>query len=255
MASETTARVQTQQRDTPGEDEYQAFCAALSASARGRAFLAEFARRSRTTTTAPLLTAIERLHSTLAPDAATPGEALLKQKLRVLLDDIAAAQSELEANIQAMKSAKLGELVAVVEHRLAELMAPARAEPAADAGAAAVEPEEPRSHLAVVPVPEQPELPIPVPDASPTPAIALVHTSIAVAQPAGTESTQSEPAPAPLKTREIPTKAEALPPPIVETRRAEPRPPLSNTSRALPELDPLAAIKALSEEERLALFT
>ena len=41
----------------PSEDDYQAFCAALSESARGRAFLAEYARRNRNADTEVLLAA------------------------------------------------------------------------------------------------------------------------------------------------------------------------------------------------------
>ncbi|HKS85856.1 MAG TPA: hypothetical protein VJR71_10265 [Pseudolabrys sp.] len=253
MASETTARVQTQQRDTPGEDEYQAFCAALSASARGRAFLAEYARRSRTTTTAPLLSAIERLHSTLAPDAATPGEALIKQKLRVLLDDIVAAQGELEVSIQAMKSAKLAELVAIVERRLADIMVPvhrepepaARLEPASAPGPPA---EDPRSHLAVVPPPDQPELPIPAPAAIPAPAIVLVRHDSAKSEIAMAEIAFAAPAPPPVAPAQLPPVAASLP--------APPQPQAATVpQRASGSADPLAPIMALSEEERLALFS
>lgn len=243
MAGETTARVQTQQRDAPGEDEYQTFCAALSASARGRAFLAEYLRRSRNT--GPLLTAIERLHSTLAPSAATPSETLIKQNLRALLDDIAIAQSELEASIQAIRSAKLAELISIVEQRLREIMSPARDEtalaaelsPAADQAL----PEDERSHLAVVPQPEQPELPIPAPMPVQQPPIALVRADPAMAEVAFIDS------PSPGSSKQPETR---LAPTAFVASQAEP-----DVARTTSPADPLASIMTLSEDERLALFT
>ena len=57
MPTETTARARQLQPDAPDETDYHAFCTALSESARGRAFLAEYARRNRNADTRPLLTA------------------------------------------------------------------------------------------------------------------------------------------------------------------------------------------------------
>ena len=89
MPTETTARARQLQPGAPDEADYHAFCTALSESARGRAFLAEYARRNRNADTRPLLSAIERLQISLAADPAAPAEVLIKQKLRALLDDIA----------------------------------------------------------------------------------------------------------------------------------------------------------------------
>ena len=61
MPTETTVRAQQLQPGAPDEADYHAFCTALSESARGRAFLAEYARRNRNADTRPLLNAIERL--------------------------------------------------------------------------------------------------------------------------------------------------------------------------------------------------
>jgi hypothetical protein len=240
MPTETIARVQAQQQDTPDEGEYQTFCAALGASARGRAFLAEFARRNRNSDTGPLLTAIERMQSSLAVDTAAPGEALIKQKLRALLDDIDAAQSELEANIQAIRSKKLAELVALVGRRIADIMAPARMatvpEETPEVPARRDETaEEPRAHLAVVPVPEQPELPIPAPAAAQLPPITLVRTDAAMADVGFVD--------------ELPAPPESTIPPAV-AEAAE-----HALSDETPPANPFASIMALSEEERLAMFT
>src|ERR1044071_7528619 len=114
MPTDTAARAQQLQPGAPDEADYHAFCTALSESARGRAFLAEYARRNRNADTRPLLSAIERLQVSLA-DPAAPAEVLVKQKLRALLDDIAATQNEIEASVMAIRTAKLADLIAMVE--------------------------------------------------------------------------------------------------------------------------------------------
>ena|SRR5664280_1077135 len=53
----------------PSEDDFLALCAALSESARGRAFLAEYARRNRHADTEALLVAIGRIEARLRADA------------------------------------------------------------------------------------------------------------------------------------------------------------------------------------------
>ncbi len=53
MPTDTTARAQQLQPGAPDEADYHAFCTALSESARGRAFLAEYARRNRNADTRP----------------------------------------------------------------------------------------------------------------------------------------------------------------------------------------------------------
>ena len=130
MPTDTTVRAQQLQPGAPDEADYHAFCTALSESARGRAFLAEYSRRNRNADTPPLLSAIERLQISLAADPAEPAEVLIKQKLRALLDDITLAQTEIEASVMAIRTAKLADLIARVEHRLVEIMAPAMTNPA-----------------------------------------------------------------------------------------------------------------------------
>ena len=58
MANQTLARAKQPPDKVPSEAEYQAFCAALGASARGRAFLAEYARRNRHADTKVVLAAL-----------------------------------------------------------------------------------------------------------------------------------------------------------------------------------------------------
>jgi hypothetical protein len=236
-----TARAQQLQPGAPDEADYHAFCTALSESARGRAFLAEYARRNRNADTRPLLSAIERLQTSLAADPAAPAEVLVKQKLRALLDDITTAQNEIEASVMAIRTAKLADLIAMVEQRLVEIMAPAMIDPAPRVPLPPPPIEEPveeaRARLAVVPPSDQPELPIPSPALAQPPPIALVRTEPIIAEVAF-----AEPQPAPPVSEPKPTPpAAASAPPV----------PLQTSTPA----DPLAAIKMLSEEERIALFT
>jgi len=239
MPTDTTARAQQLQPGAPDDADYHAFCTALSESARGRAFLAEYARRNRNTDTRPLLSAIERLQISLAADPATPAEVLVKQKLRALLDDINTAQNEIEASVMAIRTAKLADLIAMVEQRLVEIMAPAMSSPAPREPLPPPPPEEAaeeaRTHLAVVPPSDQPELPIPSPAVAQPPPIALVRIETAMAEVAF-----AAPQPEPMEPKAAPPAAAPIPPV-----------PLKAPMPA----DPLAAIKMLSEEERLALFT
>src|SRR6185437_1196290 len=241
MPTDTAARAQQLQPGAPDEADYHAFCTSLSESARGRAFLAEYARRNRNADTRPLLSAIERLQVSLAVDPAAPADVLLKQKLRALLDDIATAQNEIEASVMAIRTAKLADLIAMVEQSLVEIMAPTTDKPAPREPSPPPQPEEPveemRARLAVVPPPDQPELPIPSPAVAQAPSIALVRAESAMAEVAFAEPRLALPVNEP---KPVPPAAAPVPPPLLKTSA----PP-----------DPLAEIKMLREEERLALFT
>ena len=190
----------------PGEDDYRALCAALSESARGQAFLAEYARRSRDADTQALLGAIARLEARLRADAC--GVERLRDDLRMLLIAIRLARPQIDAAGPATQALQLAKLLDLLERRIDAL---AEAKPAALAPPEDVAPDaiaDARAPLAAVPPPEQPELPIPSPAGAQAPSMTLVGNAKPAAQPA------------------------AAPPP-----------------------DPLAALMALSEDERLALFT
>jgi hypothetical protein len=251
MPTETTAQVE-QLPNAPDEGDYQAFCEALSASARGRAFLAEYARRNRNADTEQLLAAIGRLQSLVATPATPETLETIKQELRALHDEIVMAQCELDASILATKAAKLAELVALVERRIANMLeAPGReVDPVIEAPPQPPEsPPEPvedteRAHLTVVPLPEQPELPIPSPAPTQPPSISLVRSETIMAEVAFVEpSPAPRPHPAPEAINTLVSG------PTAATAEAMP------AAKAVPPADPLASIKALSEEERLALFT
>jgi hypothetical protein len=251
MPTETTAQVE-QLPNAPDEGDYQAFCEALSASARGRAFLAEYARRNRNADTEQLLAAIGRLQSLVATPATPETLETIKQELRALHDEIVVAQCELDASILATKAAKLAELMALVERRIANMLeAPGReVDPVIEAPPPPPEsPPEPvedteRAHLTVVPLPEQPELPIPSPAPTQPPSISLVRSETIMAEVAFVEpSPAPRPHPAPEAINTLVSG------PTAATAEAMP------AAKAVPPADPLASIKALSEEERLALFT
>jgi hypothetical protein len=172
------------------DDDYQALHDVLSESARGRAFLAEYARRNRNADTEALLAAIERIEARLSADASAVQR--LRDDLRMLLIAIRLARPEIDGAGPAAKAIKLSALLDLLERRIdamSEAKPAALAPPDEDALTAA---------LAVVPPLDEPELPIPA--------------------SAGFE------------------------PRSVATIESAPR-------------DPLAALMALSEDERLALFT
>jgi hypothetical protein len=248
MATETSARAEPLQQDGQQESDYQAFSTALSTSARGRTFLAEYARRNRNADTELLLAAIDKLQTLVA---AKPTRAeQVRSELYALLIEISAARSELDANILTMKAAKLADLVMLVERRITGIIASIPGEPEPEILSASPDaPEMPpekveRTYLAVVPEPDQPELPIPSPIATSQPSIALVRTEDLIAEVAFVE----------LPPSQDPDQADIEAPTVELAIRTilKVAPVKTSTDQAA---DPLASIMALSEEERVALFT
>jgi hypothetical protein len=271
IVSEVLAAAPAALPGAPDEDDYQTFCAALSASGRGRAFLAEFARRHRGADTDVLLAAIARLEALMRRQQA--GGEPARGELRGMLAAIRAVRPEIAASALPARAAKLAQLIALLERRIEALVQPAAPPPPEPAGDV---------HLAVVPAPEQPELPIPSPSAGeraltlahdrgppPTPAqqaapaggaAAVVHAVgwLASLPPAASAAAATEPAaiapaaaeasaPAPLAEADIPPPADAHADEdlwALSTAKIAPLPP-----------DPLADLMLLSEEERIALFT
>jgi hypothetical protein len=241
MPAETIAQASAPS-GAPDEDDYQAFCQTLSASERGRAFLAEYARRNRNADTEQLLAAIEQLQSAMVAQP-TPYKAdTVKRQLRELLDEIGSAQCELDELLLATKTEALADLIARVESRISRILWSLRADAAPEVEAMPLASEVPaeaaeepaRTHLAVVPVPEQPELPIPSPSASSPPAIAIVRSETELAEVAFVEASPEQAA----ACSDQPASGEE------KQVDASQRP-----------ADPLSSIMSLSEDERLALFT
>jgi hypothetical protein len=203
--------------ELPAEDGYRILCATLEASARGRAFLSEHARRNRSADTEVLLAAIDRLTGQIRGDA----EALqhMRVELRTLVTAIRLARPDIDAGRPPGKVAMLGELVGLVERRIDALIGETRTG----------DPQLARPPLAVVPASDEPELPIPSPDAQ-TPAMAVV----------------------------APAKPVAAVMPEVNVLDSSPQPASPPVRPQTPNADRqrvLAPIMALSEDERLALFS
>jgi hypothetical protein len=167
MANENLAILSASQLSGLDEDDYRSFCAALRASARGRAFLGEYARRNRHTDTEVVLEALARLERT-ARNQAMPSEAdRIRQDLRALLNTLHAARPQLDSSPGAIKAATLTSLIDFVQARVEALLMPNR------------------QPLSQVPPPEQPELPIPRPSSMNPPQIALVQGNQTSAHYAG----------------------------------------------------------------------
>jgi hypothetical protein len=205
------------------EDAYLTLCAALSQNARGRAFLAEHTRRSRNADNEALLTAIGRIETRLQADASAVQR--LRDDLRMLVTAIRLARPEIDAADPPARAVKLAKLLDLFERRI-DAMAEARvselpADAAPRARIALADTEPTRAQLFVLPMRNEPEAP-PAPASAPKPATVAIP------------------------------KVEATPQAVV----AKAAPPAADVvEAATPPADPLAAIMALSEDERLALFT
>jgi hypothetical protein len=242
MAIDSTARVNTQPAIV--EDDYQSVCAALSETERGRDFLAEFARRNRNADTELVLAALNRLETSIRAE----GTALdrLRGEMRVLLIAIKLARPEIDAASPLNKAAKLITLLDMLERRIDVL---AEGKPVGEA-LPTQEPDAAPATLSVVPPSDEPELPIPSPTSAQLREILLVQT--------GTEEVAFIGDAAGRARTAEPDEGETVAPPA--TVPAAPVTAAADISAAktattLPTVDPLAPIMALSEVERIALFT
>lgn len=240
MAYETSALRGEPQQSRVAEDDYQSFSAALGASARGRAFLQEYARRNRHADTAVVLAALDRLESVARSQKAAPEAERIRQDLRALLDTIHSARPQIDQTPGAIKAATLSALIEFVQARIEALVAPNAA---------------PGVHgfLSPVPEPEQPELPIPRPGTSAQRSIALVH---AITQPADSEPA-ARPAPDPfvlsLDPRVGPVfgqQASIVPPP---PRSPNVIPEIDFIDSLFDQIDAKAARQAAADEVAAAL--
>jgi len=216
MPVDSTARPNPPQATI--DDDYRSFCAALSESARGRNFLAEFAKRNRHADTEMLLAGIDRLETLMRAE----GTALerLRDELRVLLIAIRLARPDIGSASPPDKTAKLSSLLDMLEQRINGMVE------SKTANTALTDEEPVPATLTVVPVSDEPELPIPSPAAA-QPAIALVRDDVV--------------------SEETVIPSTPLGQTLIE--------PVAAMKPAPPPANPLAAIMALSEAERIALFT
>lgn len=200
------------------EPEYEAICAAVMETARGRWFLAEYARRNRNADTRVVLEAVERLESVMRRDHAT------QSSMPDDLGDMARAVARAKADIAAITPQ--GDNTA---HKLVAVMA---ALDQLEGRVAAM-------RAAQEALPEAP--PVILPDDG----ISLVLDIMA-------EKVEDEPPMAPALTLVVTSEEPQREPP----RRIVPSwaMPAPVTRRQTPT-GPLAPILMLTDEERIALFT
>lgn len=163
MVAESVSRRHEMPAEQVAEDDYQSFCEALGSTARGRAFLEEFARRNRQADTEVVLTALERLEATAR--AQSPEADRIRQDLRALLDTLRSARPQTENTPTAIRAATLAALIDFTQARIEALVLPATAREG--------------EALSAVPAQEQPELPIPHPTAA-APVMALVQVPLQI---------------------------------------------------------------------------
>jgi hypothetical protein len=262
MPKQSIALAYSRPPDTLGETEYHALVQALSESARGRAFLNEHARRSRSAETKTLLTAIERIEAQVRPRPRDP----LYDDLGNVLEELRTARARIEAGGKVAKADQLGALLELLLRRIGKMLPP----PATDVKRIAPPPK-PAATPTAAPRPaarwlEEPLVPPPaVNDARPLPRPAGSGIAAKVASTLRTPprvARQAQP-PAPPRARpatavEIEAEIQELVVTEVESR-ARKMPSAATaapkTARAITAKEALAAIMALSEEERIALFS
>jgi hypothetical protein len=98
MSEDASAASTVTPTPSSADAEYDAICAALRETARGRWFLAEYARRNRNTDIALLLAAVERIESIHNERAALPFD-----HIRIDLHEMAKAIARTKAEIAAIK--------------------------------------------------------------------------------------------------------------------------------------------------------
>ncbi len=238
-------------RPEPSEADYDAFCATVMASARGRWFLAEYARRHRKADTDTVLAALHRIEDLVRATPEASPVTRLRDELRALAALIREARRDLTAGGGTLSSvAKVMALLDLLEQRIEVALAPGddRAPLPPPAEPASASPDMARSRLTVVAETAAPAaaridpsvfpsaalLPALDPaDAGPNVVVIARTSSRALGAPAPQPSALF-PEPAPLATRLTP-KAPDL--------------PLKHGAA------PFADVMALSEEERVALFS
>lgn len=120
------------QPDSPSEDEYQAFLRALSETARGRAFLAEHARRSRAEDSATLLSSVQRLEGLVRDQTEVPPPEPVGPNpfddVRDLLETIRDKQDAFDPGALTAQIGMLADMIESVHQRIDILATPAPVE-------------------------------------------------------------------------------------------------------------------------------
>jgi hypothetical protein len=217
-------------------EEYEAFHAVLSATARGRAFLDEHARRHRHEETDVLLAALKRLEhqvATQSPAVATNQPMLAE--VGAVLDTVRNARAEIDAVRLSGALAQLVSALDTVQNRLSALVPAAAPAPKIE-----TPPARPPIALAIAAVAAQ-----------------ALATAEAEDEPIKVLKAGSIPPPPPFTGDDFASREDvSLPdrsldePATDENEITDAVAPLSDSAEA-----PFAPIMALSEEERLALFS
>src|SRR5262245_21607018 len=85
MAAEPTALSTVPPSEPPADTDYDAICAAVTATARGRWFLDEFAKRNRNTDTTEVLAAIARMQAVVVGERTQQASRDAHQEVRIEL--------------------------------------------------------------------------------------------------------------------------------------------------------------------------
>jgi hypothetical protein len=128
--SDTPSASDSSSEARSAKEDYDALCAALGASARGRAFLDEHARRARQADTALALETLSRLEALLRQrNDEAEARALLRTELRALLAAVASARTNFNRFEGTLaKRETVMALFDMLEQRITEMLADAPAE-------------------------------------------------------------------------------------------------------------------------------
>jgi hypothetical protein len=272
--------VSARSADPPMPAEYDALCAALGATARGRAFLDEHARRARRKDTALALQALSRLEEQLRKrDSAGEGAARFHGELRALHSAVLSARTNF-TRFEGMlaKRETMMALFDMLELRITEMLAeaPAGSEPLAaneNELLAAAETQATLSavHAALVteeppPAPRRDLRPEPAAKVDPPKTIAKLEnrspepqapTHVALEPRPSLHSGHAERGPAGRDEREKQT-VQAVAPPALSGPDSFPdeifAPPRPEPAQAQQQ-DIIALINALTQAEKIALFS
>ena len=124
MPKQSIALAYSRPPDTLGEAEYHALVQALAESARGRAFLEEHARRSRSAETKILLTAIERIEAQVRPHPRDP----VYNDLGQVLEELRTARARIESGGKVAQADQLGALLELLLRRIGKMLPPSAAQ-------------------------------------------------------------------------------------------------------------------------------
>ena len=267
---------------TPPQAEYDALCAALGATARGRAFLDEHARRARQQETALALQALSRLEEQLRKrDSESEGMARFHGELRALRSAIVSARTNF-TRFEGMlaKRETVMALFDMLELRITEMLAepPAETEPQAAnenellaaaqtqatlaAVHAAVATEEPppplpRAHDRPAEISAKATLPAAMAKVESRPPEPQAPTVVALAPRWSPHSGHAERGPGCAAKQEQQTAQPVVPPTLSEPESfpEEIFAPLHPGPAPARQQDIVALINALTQAEKIALFS